>query len=84
LLEDLGQLDLTGIDWVIVGGESGSSARPMKAAWVESIRQQCMQVGIPFFFKQWGTWGADGVKRSKKQNGRLLAGRKWDEMPTPS
>jgi protein gp37 len=56
----------------------------MKAAWVESIRQQCMQVGIPFFFKQWGTWGADGVKRSKKQNGRLLAGRKWDEMPTPS
>jgi protein gp37 len=72
LLEDLGQLDLTRIDWVIVGGESGPSARPMKLEWVENIRQQCEQNNIPFFFKQWGTWGLNGVRRSKKKNGRLL------------
>jgi protein gp37 len=81
LLEDLGSLDLTGIQWVIVGGESGPSARPMKLEWVESIRNQCAQAAIPFFFKQWGTWGPDGIKRSKKKNGRLLAGKHWDQMP---
>lgn len=81
LLEDLGSLDLTGIHWVIVGGESGPNARPMKAEWVENIRQQCEEQHVQFFFKQWGGWGADGKRRSKKANGRLLAGRTWDNMP---
>ncbi len=70
-------LDLTGIHWVIVGGESGPKARPMDPAWVEEIRQQCQVTGVPFFFKQWG-----GVR--KKQAGRLLHGRTWDEMPVGS
>jgi protein gp37 len=56
LLEDLGQLDLSGIDWVIVGGESGPGARPMHPEWVRSIRDQCVAAGAPFFFKQWGEW----------------------------
>lgn len=81
LLENIGELNLTGIHWVIVGGESGSRARPMKPEWVESIRQQCEYSGTAFFFKQWGGWGADGVKRAKKQNGRQLHGRTWDQMP---
>lgn len=81
LLEDLGQIDLSGIDWVIVGGESGSKARPMKEDWVLNIKKQCTEQGIAFFFKQWGTWGADGVKRNKKVNGRLLAGEKFEEYP---
>jgi protein gp37 len=54
LLEDLGEFDLTGIDWAIVGGESGPGARPMNAEWVRNIRQQCASAGVPFFFKQWG------------------------------
>jgi protein gp37 len=74
LLEDLGRLDLSGIDWVIVGGESGPGARPMKEAWVISIRDQCREVGVPFFFKQWG-----GVQKSR--NGRVLHGRTWNELP---
>jgi protein gp37 len=82
LLEDVGRIDLKDIHWVIVGGESGCKARPMQAKWVESIRSQCERVGAAFFFKQWGTWGADGQRRSKKANGRSLAGRLWDEMPT--
>ena len=62
LLEDLGSIDLTGIDWVIVGGESGPKARPMKPEWVESIKKECDQhADIAFFFKQWGGWGADVV-----------------------
>ena len=81
LLEDLGEIDIAGIHWVIVGGESGLKARPMKSEWVESIKEQCEQCGVAFFFKQWGGWGADGKKRSKKENGRLFAGRTWDEMP---
>lgn len=81
LLEDLGSLDLTDIHWVIVGGESGPKARPMKTEWVENVRQQCEEQGVQFFFKQWGGWGADGKRRSKKANGRLLAGRTWDSMP---
>jgi protein gp37 len=81
LLENLGEIDLTGIHWVIVGGESGPKARPMKLEWVESIRQQCAEQDVQFFFKQWGGWGADGKKRSKKENGRLLDGRTWDDMP---
>jgi len=81
LLEDLGNLDLTNIHWIIVGGESGPKARPMKSAWVERIKQQCEDQNISFFFKQWGGWGADGIKRSKKANGRLLLGLTWDSMP---
>jgi protein gp37 len=74
LLEDLGEIDLAGITWVIVGGESGPGARPMKREWVVSIRKQCRMQGVPFFFKQWG-----GVRKAK--NGRLLDGRTYDEYP---
>lgn len=82
LLEDLGCLDLTGIHWAIVGGESGPHARRMKEEWVDGIRRQCEDAGVAFFFKQWGSWGSDGIKRSKKRNGRKLEGRTWDECPT--
>ena len=82
LLDDIGEIDLRGIHWVIVGGESGPKARPMKVEWVESIKDQCKQDGVAFFFKQWGGWGADGKKRPKKNNGRLFAGKTWDEMPS--
>lgn len=81
LLEDVGILDLTGIHWVIVGGESGPKARPMHSEWVESVQVQCEEQGAAFFFKQWGGWGADGKKRAKKYNGRQLKGRTYDEMP---
>jgi protein gp37 len=81
LLEDLGKIDFTGIHWVIVGGESGSKARKMEVSWVENIKVQCEIQGVSFFFKQWGTWGADGSKRNKNKNGRLLQGKTWDEMP---
>jgi protein gp37 len=75
LLEDLGPIDLSGIDWVIAGGESGPGARPMKPEWAIGVRDQCRAAGVPFFFKQWGgVW--------KKRNGRVLEGRTWDEMPT--
>lgn len=82
LLEDVGQLNLAGIHWVIVGGESGPKARPMKSEWAESVRWQCEAQAVAFFFKQWGNWGADGKRRAKSQNGRVLNGRTWDEMPT--
>jgi protein gp37 len=75
LLEDLGDLDLTGIDWVIVGGESGAGARPMRPEWVLSLRDQCLAARVPFFFKQWG-----GVQKSKA--GRLLEGRTHDALPS--
>lgn len=81
LLEDLGVLDLTNINWVIVGGESGVQARPMHPDWARSIRDQAIANGIAFFFKQWGTWGDDGVKRSKKANGKLLDGEIYQMMP---
>ncbi len=81
LLEDVGKLSLEGIHWVIVGGESGAGARPMQEDWVTSIQRQCRQQRVDFFFKQWGAWGADGVKRSKKANGRQLRGRTWDMIP---
>ena len=74
LLGPLPSLDLQGTDWVIVGGESGPGARPMKEEWVIDIRDRCLAAGIPFFFKQWG-----GVR--KKRTGRVLQGRTWDEMP---
>jgi len=81
LLEDLGELDFTDIHWVIVGGESGPRARPMNPKWVGSIKDQCEKQKTAFFFKQWGGWGPDGKKRSKKTNGGLLFGRTWDNMP---
>lgn len=81
LLEGLGELNLADIHWVIVGGESGPKARPMKQEWVESIQLQCEEQGAAFFFKQWGGWGADGKRRAKKSNGRLINGRTYDEMP---
>ena len=81
LLEDLGRIDLTGIHWVIVGGESGPKARPMEEAWVEGVKRQADKAGVAFFFKQWGGWGADGVKRHKKANGRLFKGRTWNGYP---
>jgi protein gp37 len=74
LLEDVGKLELKGIHWVIVGGESGAGARPMKEEWVNSIRRQCRAARVPFFFKQWG-----GVRKS--ETGRELGGRTFDEMP---
>ena len=74
LIGPIAALNLTGIDWVIVGGESGPGARPMKEEWVTSIRDVCMETNTPFFFKQWG-----GVR--KKENGRILENRVWDEMP---
>ncbi len=81
LLSDLGTLDLSGIDWVIVGGESGNQARPMKKEWVLNIKRQCEEQGVPFFFKQWGTYGEDGIKRNKKANGCLLDGKVCQEWP---
>lgn len=74
LIEDLGEIDLTGIHWVIVGGESGPRARPLKEEWVKSIRDQCVEAGVAFFFKQWGG-------RTPKAGGRELDGEYWDEMP---
>ena len=81
LIEDLGVLDLTNIDWVIVGGESGPQARPMKEEWVLNIMRQSDEQGAAFFFKQWGTWGSDGIKRSKHKNGKLIEGRVMQAMP---
>jgi len=75
LLDGLGEINLMGIHWVIVGGESGPQARPMKAEWVENIHHQCKCSGTAFFFKQWGGWGADGKRRAKKANGRTFNGR---------
>jgi protein gp37 len=74
LLGSLRDLNLAGIDWVIVGGESGPGARPMDLQWVLDIRAQCRAAGVPFFFKQWGGF-------NKKKSGRLLEGRTWDEWP---
>lgn len=81
LLEDLGNLCLRGINWIIVGGESGSQARPMKEEWVLNIKQQADANSIPFFFKQWGTWSKDGIKGNKKTNGKLLQGVIVQNMP---
>jgi protein gp37 len=81
LLDDVGELDLRDIHWVIVGGESGIKARPMSSAWPMNIKKQCEQQEVAFFFKQWGTWGADGVRRNKKINGRELDGRVYNEYP---
>lgn len=81
LLEDLGELNLDGIDWIIVGGESGVQARPMREDWVLNIKRQADACQIPLFFKQWGTWSADGIKGNKKKNGKLLQGHLVQDMP---
>jgi protein gp37 len=74
LLAPIPRLPLTGVDWVILGGESGPGSRSMKAEWVRSIRDRCISQNVPFFFKQWG-----GIR--KKEAGRTLDGRRWDQMP---
>ena len=74
LLGPLPSLSLDGLQWVIVGGESGPQARPMQQEWVSDLRDRCVTQGIPFFFKQWGG-------RTPKAGGRLLAGKIWDQMP---
>jgi len=74
LIGPINELNLQGIDWVIVGGESGPNARPMAREWAISIRDQCIETNVPYFFKQWGGW-------NKKAAGRILEGRIWDQMP---
>jgi protein gp37 len=81
LVGPIGAINLTGINWAIIGGESGRSARPLREAWVDEIHHQCARAGTAFFFKQWGTWGKDNKRRSKKANGREYRGQIWDEMP---
>ncbi|MGK9367321.1 DUF5131 family protein [Melioribacter sp. Ez-97] len=81
LIGYVGDLDLTGIHWAIVGGESGKSARPIKAEWIEGIFAKCKGQGVASFFKQWGAWGADEIKRNKKMNGRKFKGKVWNEYP---
>ena len=82
LVEDLGELDLTNIDWVIVGGEHAINARPMKEEWVLPIKEQAEKQGALFFFKQWGSIGRDGVYRSVERNGSELQGKTYKAMPT--
>ena len=81
LLGPVSRLPLKGIHWVIAGGESGPRSRPMKITWVRKVRDQCIKADVPFFFKQWGAFGQDGIRRSKKANGRELDGVTWEEMP---
>ena len=81
LIGSVGAVDLQDIHWAIIGGESGKSARPIREEWIDEIYAQCLSAGTAFFFKQWGTWGKDNKKRSKKANGREYRGRTWDEMP---
>lgn len=84
LLGDIAPLmDLTGIDWVIVGGESGVDARPMQEEWALNLKRVCEEAECAFFFKQWGAWGADGVHRNKKSNGKLLSGMEYKAYPIP-
>ena len=84
LVEDLGELDLTNIDWVIVGGEHTVNARAMKEEWVLSIKEQAEKQGALFFFKQWGSIGRDGVYRSVERNGSELQGKTYKAMPAVS
>jgi protein gp37 len=88
LIGPLTRMDLTGIDWVIAGGESGHFARPMKPTWARGVRNQCARAtsdkwpqGVPFFFKQWGQHDEHGLKMSKAEAGRLLDGQQHDDMP---
>ena len=81
LVEDLGELNLKNIEWIIVGGESGAKARPMKKEWVMNILRQVQRENKAFFFKQWGTWGSDGIKRNKLANGKKLNEKIIQQMP---
>ena len=81
LIGPVGSLKLAGIHWAIVGGESGRAARPIREEWIDEIHVQCQRSHTAFFFKQWGVWGKDNKRRSKKANGREYRGRTWNEMP---
>ncbi len=82
LIGSIGKINLRNIQWAIVGGESGKDARPIKEQWIDEIHASCVQYQTAFFFKQWGTWGADNKKRSKKLNGRVYKKTTWDQMPS--
>jgi len=81
LIGPVGVIDLSGVDWAIVGGESGPRARPIREGWIDDIHDRCRDHGTAFFLKQWGASGQDTRRRSKKRNGRFYRGRTWDEMP---
>ncbi|MDO8802508.1 DUF5131 family protein [Phenylobacterium sp.] len=81
LLGDLGSINLSGIHWVIAGGESGRGARPMDIEWARNVRENCARQKVAFFFKQWGSFSSSGLRASKASNGRILDGRTWDELP---
>ncbi|WP_029557437.1 DUF5131 family protein [Xanthobacter sp. 91] len=81
LIGPVGAIDLTDVHWAIVGGESGLNARPIREDWIDEIYMYCDTHNTAFFFKQWGTWGKDNKKRSKKANGREYRGQIWNEMP---
>lgn len=81
LVEDLGKVNFDGINWIIAGGESGMQARPMQKEWVMNILHYAEKSHIPFFFKQWGTWGADGIRRNKHANGKVLDGHIIQQLP---
>ena len=81
LIGPVGSIELSGIHWAIVGGESGKSARPVREEWIDEIYNRCLAAGTTFFFKQWGAWGKDNKRRSKKANGRMYRGQTWDAMP---
>lgn len=81
LIGSVGAVDLTDIHWAIVGGESGRAARPVREEWIDEVYGQCLVYNCAFFFKQWGTWGKDNKRRSKKANGREYRGQTWNEMP---
>lgn len=81
LLGDMSDINLNGIDWLITGGESGNRARRTPIEWFRGLRESCRRWNVPFFFKQWGAWGEDGVKRSKYLNGSMLDGEEWKQMP---
>ncbi len=81
LIGAVGDVDLSQVHWAIVGGESGLNARPIREEWIDEIYGQCDLYDTAFFFKQWGTWGKDNKKRSKKANGREYRGRTWNDMP---
>ncbi|GAB5470077.1 MAG: DUF5131 family protein [Rhodospirillales bacterium] len=81
LIGSVGRVNLQDIDWAIVGGESGPGARPIDESWIDEIHDACRGHNTAFFFKQWGAWGRDNKRRSKKSNGRTYRGQTWDEMP---
>lgn len=81
LIGPVGRINLANIHWAIVGGESGKNARPIQEQWIDDIHEQCIRSGTAFFFKQWGAWGKDNKRRSKKANGREYRGQTWNEMP---